>query len=166
MTFPWPERNASCSSAGKLRAAGGGKNRIRYDGNVSAQDEKDDDGITQEAKNTAAQYASELSVLQQHWGWLDDVKDTAIRMRNSMEQNPADKRREILPEIYGPALRRAKRFLDYFHAAHLGKPQPSPIDTVPPEIYACFVHDLQTVEKGAGISQDFFVIRSVEIPKA
>ncbi len=123
-------------------------------------------GITQEAKNTAAQYASELSVLQQHWGWLDDVKDTAIRMRNSMEQNPADKRREILPEIYGPALRRAKRFLDYFHAAHLGKPQPSPIDTVPPEIYACFVHDLQTVEKGAGISQDFFVIRSVEIPKA
>jgi len=123
-------------------------------------------GITQEAKNTAAQYASELSVLQQHWGWLDDVKATAIRMRNSMEQNPMDRRRDIAPNIYGPALRRAKRFLDYFHAAHLGKPQPSPIDTVPPEIYAWFVHDLQTVEKGAGISQDFFVIRSVEIPKA
>lgn len=113
-------------------------------------------GITQEAKNRAGEYASELSVLQQHWGWLDDVKDAAIKMRNSMEQNPADRRREIVPEVYDSALRRAKRFLDYFHAANLGKPQPFPIDTAPPEMYAWFVHDLQTVDKGAGISQDFF----------
>lgn len=123
-------------------------------------------GITQEAKETARQYASELSVLQQNWGWLDDVKDTAIRMRNSMEQNPMDRRRDIVPNVYGPALWRAKRFLDYFHAAHLGKPQPFPIDAAPPEMYAWFVHDLQTVEKGAGISQDFFVIRSMEMPEA
>lgn len=123
-------------------------------------------GITQEAKETAGQYASELSVLQQNWGWLDDVKDTAIRMRNSMEQNPMDRRRDIVPNVYGPALWRAKRFLDYFHAAHLGKPQPFPIDAAPPEMYAWFVHDLQTVEKGAGISQDFFVIRSMEMPEA
>ena len=123
-------------------------------------------GITQEAKNRAGEYASELSVLQQHWGWLDDVKDAAIKMRNSMEQNPADRRREIVPEVYDSALRRAKRFLDYFHAANLGKPQPFPIDTAPPEMYAWFVHDLQTVDKGAGISQDFFVIRSMEMPEA
>nr|EKX8505242.1 DUF2235 domain-containing protein [Citrobacter sedlakii] len=123
-------------------------------------------GITQEAKETAGQYASELSVLQQNWGWLDDVKDTAIRMRNSMEQNPMDRRRDIVPNVYGPALWRAKRFLDYFHAAYLGKPQPFPIDAAPPEMYAWFVHDLQTVEKGAGISQDFFVIRSMEMPEA
>lgn len=123
-------------------------------------------GITQEAKETAGQYASELSVLQQNWGWLDDVKDAAIRMRNSMEQNPMDRRREIVPNVYGPALWRAKRFLDYFHAVNLGKPQPFPIDTAPPEMYAWFVHDLQTVDKGAGISQDFFVIRSMEMPEA
>lgn len=123
-------------------------------------------GITQEAKETAGQYANELSVLQQNWGWLDDVKDAAIRMRNSMEQDPMDRRREIVPNVYGPALWRAKRFLDYSHAAYLGKPQPIPIDTVPPEMYAWFVHDLQTVEKGTGISQDFFVIRSMEMPKA
>ncbi|HHG8783651.1 DUF2235 domain-containing protein [Enterobacter hormaechei] len=123
-------------------------------------------GITQEAKETAGQYANELSVLQQNWGWLDDVKDAAIRMRNSMEQDPMDRRREIVPNVYGPALWRAKRFLDYSHAAHLGKPQLFPIDTVPPEMYAWFVHDLQTVEKGTGISQDFFVIRSMEMPEA
>lgn len=122
-------------------------------------------GITQEAKNRAGEYASELSVLQQHWGWLDDVKDAAIKMRNSMEQNPADRRREIVPEVYDSALRRAKRFLDYFHAANLGKPQPFPLDAVPPEIYAWFVHDLQTVDKGAGISQNFFVVRSMEMPE-
>ncbi|HID7510264.1 DUF2235 domain-containing protein [Enterobacter hormaechei] len=123
-------------------------------------------GITQEAKETAGQYANELAVLQQNWGWLDDVKNAAIRMRNSMEQNPMDRRRDIVPNVYGPALWRAKRFLDYFHAANLGKPQPFPIDTAPSEMYAWFVHDLQTVDKGAGISQDFFVIRSMEMPEA
>ncbi len=123
-------------------------------------------GITQEAKETAGQYANELAVLQQNWGWLDDVKNAAIRMRNSMEQNPMDRRRDIVPNVYGPALWRAKRFLDYFHAANLGKPQPFPIDTAPSEMYVWFVHDLQTVDKGAGISQDFFVIRSMEMPEA
>lgn len=123
-------------------------------------------GITQEAKETAGQYANELAVLQQNWGWLDDVKNAAIRMRNSMEQNPMDRRRDIVPNVYGPALWRAKRFLDYFHAANLGKPQPFPIDTAPSEMYAWFVHDLQTVDKGAVISQDFFVIRSMEMPEA
>ena len=123
-------------------------------------------GITQEAKEAAGQYANELAVLKQNWGWLDDVKDAAIRMRNSMEQDPMDKRRDIVPNVYGPALWRAKRFLEYFHAANLGKPRPLPLDTAPPEMYAWFVHNLQTVDKGAGISQDFFVIRSMEMPEA
>ncbi|WP_156126856.1 hypothetical protein [Leclercia adecarboxylata] len=82
-----------------------------------------------------------------------------------MENTQADKRKHILPEVYGPALWRAKRFLNYFHAANLGKPQPFAIDTAPPEMYAWFVHDLQTVEKGAGISQNFFVIRVMEMPE-
>lgn len=122
-------------------------------------------GLTNEAKDLAGQYANELSILKKNWGWLDDVKDAAIRMRNSMEQNSADRRLYILPEVYEPALWRAKLFLSYFHAANLGKPQPLPIDTAPPEMYAWFVHDLQTVERGAGISQDFFVIRSMEMPE-
>jgi len=122
-------------------------------------------GITQGAKEKAGYYTNELHILQQHWGWLDDVKDAAIRMRNSMENTQADKRKHILPEVYGPALWRAKRFLNYFHAANLGKPQPFAIDTAPPEMYAWFVHDLQTVEKGAGISQNFFVIRAMEMPE-
>lgn len=122
-------------------------------------------GITQGAKEKAGQYTNELHILQQHWGWLDDVKDAAIRMRNSMENTQADKRKHILPEVYGPALWRAKRFLNYFHAANLGKPQPFAIDTAPPEMYAWFVHDLQTVEKRAGISQNFFVIRAMEMPE-
>lgn len=123
-------------------------------------------GTTQEAKETAGQYASELRILQQHWGWLDDVKDAAIKMQNSMEKNPADRRKDIAPDVYGPALWRAKRFLHYFHAANLGKPKPFPIDTAPPEMYAWFVHDLQTVDKGASISQNFFVIRTMEMPEA
>ncbi|GJL43229.1 TPA: DUF2235 domain-containing protein [Enterobacter chengduensis] len=123
-------------------------------------------GTTQEAKNVAGQYASELSVLRQHWGWLDDVKDAAIKLRNSMEHDPADRRREIAPHVYDHALWRAKRFLNYASAAYQGKPQPFPIDAAPPEMYAWFVHDLQTVEKGTGISQDFFVIRSMEMPEA
>lgn len=123
-------------------------------------------GTTQEVKNVAGQYASEFSVLRQHWGWLDDVKDAAIKLRNSMEHDPADRRREIAPHVYDHALWRAKRFLNCASAAYQGIPQPFPIDAAPPEMYAWFVHDLQTVEKGAGISQDFFVIRSMEMPIA
>lgn len=34
-----------------------------------------------------------------------------------------------------------------------------------PEIFAYFVHDLITVERGASISTDFFVVRAAETPK-
>ncbi|WP_315986184.1 DUF2235 domain-containing protein [Enterobacter kobei] len=83
-------------------------------------------GTIQEVKNVAGQYASELSVLRQHWGWLDDVKDAAIKLRNSMEHDPADRRREIAPHVYDHALWRAKRFLNYASAAYQGKPQSFP----------------------------------------
>jgi len=88
-----------------------------------------------------------------------------LGMKNSMETNPNDKRLQIVPDVYDPALRRAKRFLDYAHAAYQGLPQPLPQDTAPSAMYSWFVHDRQTVEKGAGISQDFLVIRSVEKPE-
>ncbi|MCW2456955.1 UNVERIFIED_ORG: hypothetical protein M2414_004716 [Rahnella aquatilis] len=122
-------------------------------------------GISSQAKETAGQYQNELNVLRKNWGWLDDVHDVALGMKNSMETNPNDKRLQIVPDVYDPALRRAKRFLDYAHAAYQGLPQPLPQDTAPSAMYSWFVHDRQTVEKGAGISQDFLVIRSMEKPE-
>src|SRR5471030_786283 len=123
-------------------------------------------GITPQAQGKAGQFQNELNVLHKNWGWLEDVHDSAIRMKNSMEGNPADKRLQIVPDVYGPALSRAKRFLGYAHAAYQNLPQPLPYDTAPPEMYAWFVHDVQTVERGAQISQDFLVIRSMEKPDA
>lgn len=121
-------------------------------------------GTTPQAKETASQYQNELEILHKNWGWLEDVKDAAINMRNSMSNNPQDKRLALIPDVYGPALTRALRFLDYSHAAFLEQPQPLPYDSAPSDMYAWFVHDLQTVEKGASISQDFLVIRSMENP--
>lgn len=122
-------------------------------------------GISPQAKVTAGRYQNELDVLHKNWGWLEDVHDVAVKMKNSMEGDPDDKRLRIVPDVYGPALRRARRFLDYAHSAYLMQPQPFPEDSAPSEMYAWFVHDIQTVEKGAGISQDFFVIRSMEKPE-
>jgi len=123
-------------------------------------------GITPQARAQAGQFQNELDVLHKNWGWLDDVHDAALGMRNSMETNPNDKRLQIVPDVYGPALRRARRFIEYARAAYHGLPQPLPQDTAPPEMYAWFVHDRQTIEKGGGISQDFLVIRSMEKPEA
>lgn len=123
-------------------------------------------GISTQAKESAGNYQNELNVLKKNWGWLEDVHDAAIKMKNSMELNPDDKRLQIVPDIYGPALRRAKRFLKYAHAAYLNQPQPFPEDSAPSEMYAWFVHDIQKVEKGAAVSQDFLVIRSLENPEA
>ncbi|PKA32057.1 hypothetical protein CWR41_20100 [Cedecea lapagei] len=123
-------------------------------------------GITPQARAQAGQFQNELDVLHKNWGWLDDVHEAALGMRNSMETNPNDKRLQIVPDVYGPALRRARRFIEYARAAYHGLPQPLPQDTAPPEMYAWFVHDRQTIEKGGGISQDFLVIRSMEKPEA
>lgn len=121
-------------------------------------------GISPQAKETSRHLQSELDVLHKNWGWLDDVHDAAIRMKNSMENDPHDKRIQIVPDIYRPALRRARRFLNYAHAAYLGQPQPFPEDNTPSEMYAWFIHSRQATIKDVGISQDFLVIRSLEKP--
>lgn len=121
-------------------------------------------GISPQAKETSRHYQNELDVLHKNWGWLDDVHDAAIRMKNSMENNPNDKRIQIAPDIYRPALRRARRFLDYAHAAYLGQPQPFPEDNAPSDMYAWFIHNRQATGNDVGISQDFLVIRSLEKP--
>lgn len=121
-------------------------------------------GISPQAKETSRHYQNELDVLHKNWGWLDDVHNAAIRMKNSMENNPNDKRIQIVPDIYRPALRRARRFLDYAHAAYLGQPQPFPEDNAPSDMYAWFIHNRQATGNDVGISQDFLVIRSLEKP--
>jgi hypothetical protein len=121
-------------------------------------------GISSQAKETSRHYQNELDVLHKNWGWLDDVHNAAIRMKNSMENNLNDKRIQIVPDIYRPALRRARRFLDYAHAAYLGQPQPFPEDNAPSDMYAWFIHNRQATGNDVGISQDFLVIRSLEKP--
>ncbi|EMH4161404.1 DUF2235 domain-containing protein [Pluralibacter gergoviae] len=123
-------------------------------------------GITPHARGQADRFQYEFDVLHKNWGWLEDVHQAALGMKNSMETDPNDKRLWIVPDVYGPALRRARRFIDYARAAYRGLPQPLPQDTAPPEMYAWFIHDRQTVEKGQGISQDFLVIRSMEKPQS
>ena len=123
-------------------------------------------GILEQAKETTRQSLNELDVLHKNWGWLKDIHDAAIIMKNSMEYDPNDKRIHILPDIYRPALRRARRFLNYAQAAYLGQPQPFPEDNAPSEMYAWFIHSRQATEKNAGISEDFLVIRSLEKPEA
>lgn len=124
-------------------------------------------GITRNAKETAGQLQNEIDILHKNWGWLEDVHDVALGMRNIMEMpGSTDTRRQIMPDVYTPALRRAKKFLAYSQAAYQGLPPPLPEDSAPSQMYAWFVHDVQTVEKGRGISQDFLVIRSMEIPSA
>lgn len=122
-------------------------------------------GISSQAKEASRHYQNELDVLHKNWGWLDDVHDAAIRMKNSMENHPHDKRILIVPNVFRPALRRARRFLDYAHAAYLGQPQPLPEDNAPSEMYAWFIHSRQAMGKDINISQDFLVIRSLEKPE-
>ncbi|MGQ3664574.1 hypothetical protein [Citrobacter braakii] len=121
-------------------------------------------GISSQAKETSRHYQNELDVLHKNWGWLEDVHDAAIKMKNSMENDPKDKRIYIVPNVYKPALRRARRFLDYAHAAYLGQPQPFPEDNAPSDMYAWFIHNRQATGNDVGISQDFLVIRSLEKP--
>lgn len=79
-------------------------------------------GITREAQQTVREFQHERHLLKKKWGWLDDVHSAAVGMQNSMEMHAADKRRYIVPEVYAPGLRRAKRFLEYAHTAYRGLP--------------------------------------------
>ncbi|WP_416347514.1 hypothetical protein [Acerihabitans sp. TG2] len=121
-------------------------------------------GMTQQEQQTLREFQHELHLLQKNWGWLDDVHSAAVGMRNCMEMHSRDTRRDIVPQVYKPALRRAKIFLEYAHTAYQGLPLPCPDDHAPPELFAWFVHDVQTVDRGARISQDFLVIRPMETP--
>ncbi|MFZ4833758.1 hypothetical protein [Rouxiella sp. Mn2063] len=122
-------------------------------------------GTTPQAHGAAEQLQNELNILQKNWGWLEDVRSVALGMRNSMENSSGDdKRIFIIPAVYIPALRRAKVFLNYSQAAYQGLPLPLPEDSAPSELYAWFVHDIQKVDKGARITQDFLIIRSMETP--
>ncbi|WHZ40842.1 DUF2235 domain-containing protein [Rahnella bonaserana] len=124
-------------------------------------------GISPKAQEIASDIRNEIDILRKHWGWLDDVHRAALSMQNAMEMpDSKDIRRQLVPDVYIPALRRAKKFLTYGHAAYEGLPPPWPEDSAPSEIYAWFVHDVQKVDKGAGISEDFLVIRSMEMPES
>jgi len=103
--------------------------------------------------------------LKKNWGWLDDVKDQALLIKNSITTDPYDKRITIAPNVYIPAFKRAKRFLEYSHCAYQNKPMPASSDHTPNEIFSWLIHDIQKVDPDASINQDFLVIRSVETPK-
>ncbi|MFP2516648.1 hypothetical protein [Buttiauxella agrestis] len=103
--------------------------------------------------------------LKKNWGWLDDVKDQALLMKNSITTDSYDRRVLIAPKIYIPAFKRAERFLEYSHCAYQNKPMPPSADHAPGEIFSWLIHDIQKVDPDASITQDFLVIRSVENPK-
>ena len=115
-------------------------------------------GISRDAMKFDDKYPE----LKKYWGWLEDVHSVALKLKNSMENHPFDKRRNINPGVYDLAWRRAKNFLAYAQAAYEGKPQPLPEDNAPGEIFASLVHDLQTVSAGATITEDFLVVRSMD----
>ena len=44
-------------------------------------------GISTQAKESTGNYQNELDILKKNWGWLEDVHDAAIKMKNSMGLN-------------------------------------------------------------------------------
>lgn len=118
-------------------------------------------GISPQASATGKNHLDKMAILKAHWGWLDDVRSAAILLTTSIDNDEADKRSQVLPDVYGPGYRRAQIFLAYAyaHAASLKKPIPLPDDYAPAEIFAYFVHDIQAVDRSAPITEEFFLIR-------
>ncbi|EOL9077392.1 hypothetical protein QMS56_19685 [Cronobacter malonaticus] len=88
-------------------------------------------------------------------------------MINTIEHpGPHDTQMRLFPDVYEPAYQRAKWFHKCRINAYLGDAPPQPWFTATPEIFAYFVHDLITVDRGARISRDFLVVRASEIPQA
>ncbi len=107
----------------------------------------------------------QTDTLEQHWGWLKDVHEAAKTAQNWGDGvNPMEKRIDIVPDVYVPAVRRANNFLRYAQAAFTGEPvkMPPPEDTA--VLYARFMHDIQQSDRGTAISPDYLVIRSMEKP--
>ncbi|ALB63254.1 hypothetical protein AFK62_12410 [Cronobacter condimenti 1330] len=123
-------------------------------------------GITPQGKQQAMHVQAKTEVLDSHWGWLNDIDSVARDIINTTEgPGPFDTAIKIAPDVYEPAYRRAKRFHQYRINAFTGDAPPQPWYRAPPEIFAYFVHDLITVDRGASISTDFFVVRAAETPK-
>jgi len=116
-------------------------------------------GISPQARADEKNQLNKMTILKTNWGWLDDVRSAAFVLTQSIANNPDDKRVHVLPDIYGPGYRRAKKFLDYARAASLKEPMPLPDDYAPAEIFSYFIHDIQAIDKSASISEEFFLIR-------
>ncbi|ELY4094988.1 DUF2235 domain-containing protein [Cronobacter sakazakii] len=124
-------------------------------------------GITPQGKEQAMNVQDKIEVLDRHWGWLNEINDAAHALINTIENpGPRDTQMRLFPDVYEPAYQRAKWFHQCRINAYLGEAPPQPWFTATPEIFAYFVHDLITVDRGASISRDFLVVRASEIPQA
>ncbi|ELY4775738.1 DUF2235 domain-containing protein [Cronobacter turicensis] len=124
-------------------------------------------GITPQGKEQAMNVQDKTEVLDRHWGWLNEINDAARALINTIEHpGPHDTQMRLFPDVYEPAYQRAKWFHQCRINAYLGEAPPQPWFTATPEIFAYFVHDLITVDRGARISRDFLVVRASEIPQS
>ncbi|QXB07805.1 hypothetical protein I6L80_21265 (plasmid) [Providencia rettgeri] len=77
-----------------------------------------------------------------------------------LTKHPHDTRRNIpslMTKIYTPALKRANYFLDCGINGYMGKPQPPTYSVTPKEMYAYFIHDIQTQQNSSEkITEAFF----------
>jgi hypothetical protein len=122
-------------------------------------------GIEKNALREARGIQLQIDTLEQHWGWLEDVHEAAKTARGWGDGvNIMDKRIDLAPDIYVPAVKRADNFLRYAQSAFTGEP----ISIMPTRdtavLYARFMHDIQRADRGAAISADYLVIRSMEKP--
>lgn len=122
---------------------------------------------TQNQINKANVYSEKIAILKKQWGWLDDIWDKAVKLRNNFRNHPHEQRLQLQPQIWYPAFNRALWLCDCQSHAFQNLPMPShphwyiPVDDT---IFSYFVHDIQTVGKGESITDRFFTIRKMEMP--
>ncbi|MBQ0326238.1 DUF2235 domain-containing protein [Providencia rettgeri] len=122
---------------------------------------------TQNQINKANIYSEKIAILKKQWGWLDDIWDKAVKLRNNFRNHPHEQRLQLQPQIWYPAFNRALWLCDCQSHAFQNLPMPShphwyiPVDDT---IFSYFVHDIQTVGKGESITDRFFTIRKMEMP--
>ncbi|EJF7713500.1 DUF2235 domain-containing protein [Providencia rettgeri] len=123
-------------------------------------------GISPKARQMQDEIMQKQRLLQKHWGWLDQVRDAADDLQFRLTKHPHDTRRNIpalMNKIYMPALKRANYFLACGINGHMGKPQPPTYSVAPKEMYAYFIHDIQTQRNSSEkITEAFFCIRGIE----
>ncbi|ENY6785899.1 hypothetical protein ACF1CY_003388 [Providencia rettgeri] len=122
---------------------------------------------TQNQINKANVYSEKIAILKKQWGWLDDIWEEAVKLRNDFTNHPHERRLQLQPQIWQPAFNRAIWLCDCRAHAYQNLPMPPhpywyiPVDDT---IFSYFVHDIQTVGKGESITYRFFTIRKMEIP--